>query len=131
MGSRLRYFIVFLALCEPDAAALATVLVDDTWADGAHDCQNPPAGSAWFAADAASLVVTPGSLTGNPGSKPSLLRIDLTRNGNEYLSYVTVTSRIVGPALDISVIYDDDGDQLNDFDTFAAHSKGFAESQRP
>src|SRR5436190_15367931 len=41
----------------------ATVLLDDTWADGTRSNQNLPAESAWFSSSGAALTAAPNSMS--------------------------------------------------------------------
>src|SRR5690348_16809160 len=51
--------IMILALCRLAWPSHASVLLDDTWADGTRTDQILPTESAWFAASASSLTATP------------------------------------------------------------------------
>ncbi|MGH7952028.1 MAG: immunoglobulin domain-containing protein [Limisphaerales bacterium] len=45
------------------ASGFASILLDDTFADGARTIQNLPTESAWFASSGASLTTAPGAMT--------------------------------------------------------------------
>ena len=50
----------------------ATVLLDDTFADGTRNNQNPPTDAAWFASNGGSLTAVPGAMTMAMGSSAIL-----------------------------------------------------------
>ncbi len=52
--------------------APATVVLDDTFADGTRNNQNLPTDSAWFASTAANLTTAPGAMTLTTGSGATL-----------------------------------------------------------
>lgn len=52
--------VALFALALP---SYAVVLLDDTWADGTRDNQNPPTESAWYASVGPSLTAAPKSMT--------------------------------------------------------------------
>jgi len=54
---------MFVALLGVASPAFATVYLDDFWADGSRNVQNPPTESAWFSSTGSALTATPGSMT--------------------------------------------------------------------
>jgi len=55
--------------------ARATVILDDTFADGTRNNQNLPTDSAWFASSGASLTAAPGAMTLNMGASGAILAL--------------------------------------------------------
>ncbi len=79
-------FLVGILLCAAILPAQATILLDDTFADGSRSIQNLPVESAWYASSGSSLTAAPGAMTLTLGSSAVLGITYFTSNSTSPVS---------------------------------------------
>jgi pectate lyase len=84
-------------------SARATVLLDDTFADGTRNVQNLPVESAWYDSTSAALTATPGAMTLTMGSSAILGVTYFTTNA------ASPVSLNIGDTLFVSINFTFDG----------------------
>jgi pectate lyase len=84
-------------------SARATVVLDDTFADGNRNVQSLPTGSAWFASSGSSLTATTGAMTLTMGSSAILGVTYFTPNATSPVSLA------VGDTLSVTILFNLNG----------------------
>src|SRR5580698_10061283 len=75
-----------ILLCAAIFPVQATILLDDTFADGSRSIQNLPVESAWYASSGSSLTAAPGAMTLTLGSSAVLGVTYFTSNSTSPIS---------------------------------------------
>lgn len=99
MNRLFQSLIVGTLLCAFVFSAHATVILDDTFADGSRSIQNLPVESAWYNSSGAALSATPGAMTLQMSTSAILAVSYFTTNANNPVSLN------VGDTLSVNITY--------------------------